>query len=67
MDAGPNVVKHSYAAGQMGVGTAKMAAARTRELSVITSAFTVKNPRVAGRHAIKERANVISAQGDEIW
>ena len=58
MDAGPNVVKHSYAAGQMGVGTAKMAAARAREVTVITSAFTVKNPRVAGRHAIRSRAHV---------
>ena len=41
MDAGPNLVKHSYAAGEMGVGTAKMAAKRAREVKVITCAFTV--------------------------
>ena len=68
MDAGPNLVKHSYAAGEMGVGTAKMAAKRAREVKVITCAFTVKNPGVAGRHAGKNRANVIAAQCDEkIW
>ena len=68
MDAGPNLVKHSYAAGEMGVGTAKMAAKRAREVKVITCAFTVKNPRIVGIDAEKNRAYVISAQWDEkIW
>ena len=65
LDARPNFGKHTYAAGQMGVLTAKMAAARARELSVITSVFTVKKTRIAGRHA-KKRVNVLSAQGDQI-
>jgi len=61
-------MKLLYAAGKMGIGTVKMAAKWAREVKVITCAFTVKNPGVAGIHAGKNRANVIAAQCDEkIW
>ena len=63
MDAGPNLVKHSYAAGEMGVGTAKMAAKRAREVKVITCAFTVGRT-TAGNRA-RSQVDVLTARGDE--
>ena len=52
------------AAGEIRIGTEKMAALRGREVTVITSAFT-PTQRIAGIDAGKNRANVISAQCDE--